>query len=309
MFSRLTQEDKLAFFELLDEYFESRPHLLSQGAGVAGNPAASQPAAIAATAVHRTMASNPQATADIISSGLKNIPKSSQYGAASNPIIANAAGRFAASSIASSYGGGSPAQAKSPPAPPKRNIGNNDESSAPDRGSPTGGGLVSRLTMHSYLQRFGDVDTSSVKSMFTSSFKGGKPAPAPVSTPSPPAFSGPKRNFAPPPVRRLPTSSSAENNIGDHTESRPHRSPGEDLAPLRRMPSDHALRNTAAQDPQPAHGERAEALYDYTSDDPGDINVRQGDKLIIVERTSDDWWTGEINGQRGLLPASYVRIL
>jgi abl interactor 2 len=40
-----------------------------------------------------------------------------------------------------------------------------------------------------------------------------------------------------------------------------------------------------------------------------DINVRAGEKLIIVERTSDDWWTGETNGRRGLLPASYVRIL
>ncbi|ELU36068.1 hypothetical protein AG1IA_09902 [Rhizoctonia solani AG-1 IA] len=79
MFSRMTHEDKLAFFELLDEYFESRPNLFSRESADPG--LASQPAAVAANAVHRTMAANPQATADLISTGLKNIPKGSQYGA------------------------------------------------------------------------------------------------------------------------------------------------------------------------------------------------------------------------------------
>ncbi|KAG9077359.1 hypothetical protein FS749_010768 [Ceratobasidium sp. UAMH 11750] len=139
MFSRLTDEDKQAFFELLDEYFASRPHLFSQGAAHVDNPPVSQPAAAAAAAVHRTMASNPQATAGLVSAGLMSIPKTSQYGAASNPAVANAAGRFAASSIASSYGASTPAQAKSPPAPPRRNVGSNDESPAPDRPSPSGG--------------------------------------------------------------------------------------------------------------------------------------------------------------------------
>lgn len=301
MFSRLTQEDKLAFFELLDEYFESRPHLLSQGAGHADNPDVSQPAAIAATAVHRTMASNPQATANIISSGLKSIPKNSQYGAASNPLIANAAGRLAASGIASSYNSGSTAQVKSPPAPPRRNIGGGDEPSF-ERASPSPSGLLSG-------KRLGDVDTSSIKSMFTSSLKSAKPAPSPVPTMPPPAFGGPKHNFAPPPVRRAPANTSPEGGAVDNTETRVNRQPNEDLAPLRRMPSDHALRGAATLNPQPAHGERAEALYSYTSEDPGDLNVRQGDKLIITDRTSDDWWTGEMNGQKGLLPASYVRIL
>jgi hypothetical protein len=56
---------------------------------------------------------------------------------ASNPVVANAAGRFAASSLASSYGSAS--QAKSPPAPPRRNVGTSDESPAPARPAPSGG--------------------------------------------------------------------------------------------------------------------------------------------------------------------------
>ncbi|KAI9635235.1 uncharacterized protein MKK02DRAFT_32704 [Dioszegia hungarica] len=37
MFSNLTYDDKVAFFDLLDEYFESRPHLLGGGGGGGGH--------------------------------------------------------------------------------------------------------------------------------------------------------------------------------------------------------------------------------------------------------------------------------
>ncbi|KEP53857.1 SH3 domain Src-like 3 domain protein [Rhizoctonia solani 123E] len=292
MFSRMTHEDKLAFFELLDEYFESRPHLISREPEYGG--AASQPAAVAANAVHRTMAANPQATADLISTGLKNIPKGSQYSAASNPVVANAAGRFAASSIASSFGGG----AKSPPAPPKRNVGTTDDSPSPSR--PAQGGLLSS-------KRFGDVDTSSITAAFTSSFKGGKPAPAPASSTLPPALdNSSRRSFAPPPVRRVPANTPSE---GDASAESKNKWGNQNQGPIRRVPSHNTLQRQPTPEPEPAHGEPAEALYDYNSGAAEDINVRQGERFMIVERTSDDWWTGEVNGRRGLLPASYVRIL
>ncbi|GAB1517626.1 hypothetical protein RhiTH_000675 [Rhizoctonia solani] len=293
MFSRMTHEDKLAFFELLDEYFESRPNLFSRESADPG--LASQPAAVAANAVHRTMAANPQATADLISTGLKNIPKGSQYGAASNPVVANAAGRFAASGIASSYGG-----AKSPPAPPRRNVGTTDDPPTPSRASPSG--LVSS-------KRFGDLDTSSVAAAITSSFKGGKPAPAPAPASSrlPPAMDNNSgRNFAPPPVRRVPTTASSEGDTGADPGNKWGNS---NRAPVRRVPSHNTLQRQSTPEPESVQGETAEALYDYNSSAAEDINVRQGDRFVIVERTSDDWWTGEINGRRGLVPASYVRIL
>ncbi|CAE6424216.1 unnamed protein product [Rhizoctonia solani] len=290
MFSRMTHEDKLAFFELLDEYFESRPNLFLRESTDGG--LASQPAAAAANVVHRTMAANPQATADLISTGLKNIPKGGQYSVASNPVVANAAGRFAASSIASSYGG-----AKSPPAPPRRNVGPTDDSPSPSRASPSA--LISS-------KRFGDVDTSSVTAAITSSFKGGKPAPAPASSRLPPAMDNTgRRNFAPPPVRRVPTTASSEGDAGAEPGNK-WGNPNQ--APIRRVPSHNTLQRQPTPEPEAAQ-EAAEALYDYSSNAAEDINVRQGDRFVIVERTSDDWWTGEINGRRGLLPASYVRIL
>lgn len=292
----------------MDEYFEARPNLFARQPE-SYNEASSQPGAVAASAVHRTMAANPQATADLISTGLKNIPKGSQYSAASNPVVANAAGRFAASSLASSYNTSS---AKSPPAPPRRNVSaGEDTPSAPSVGRPTPSGASGGLGSLMSSKRFGDVDTSSVKAAFASSFKGGKPAAPPPSTTLPPAIGAPKRSFAPPPTRRVPTHASSENESpATPPEHRNNALQSQDLAPLRRMPSDTALRRDPSPPPDSSrHGERAEALYDYSSEAAEDINVREGDKLTIVERTSDDWWTGEINGRRGLLPASYVRIL
>lgn len=145
-------------------YFEARPNLFARQPESYHETSQSQPAAMAASAVHRTMASNPQATADLISSGLKTIPKGSQYSAvssqfksfwhslteacqASNPIIANAAGRFAASSLTSSFNNSAQA-AKSPPAPPRRGISGGEDSPSPGRPAPSGGsgGLSSLMS-------------------------------------------------------------------------------------------------------------------------------------------------------------------
>ncbi|ELU35586.1 SH3 domain-containing protein [Rhizoctonia solani AG-1 IA] len=114
------------------------------------------------------------------------------------------------------------------------------------------------------------------------------------------------RNFAPPPVRRVPTTASSEGDTGADPGNKWGNS---NRAPVRRVPSHNTLQRQSTPEPEPVQGETAEALYDYNSSAAEDINVRQGDRFVIVERTSDDWWTGEINGRRGLVPASYVRIL
>ncbi|KAL1925184.1 uncharacterized protein VTP21DRAFT_67 [Calcarisporiella thermophila] len=49
------------------------------------------------------------------------------------------------------------------------------------------------------------------------------------------------------------------------------------------------------------------ALYDYTGEE-GDLSFRKDDKIEIVEKTqsTNDWWTGRLNGKTGLFPANYV---
>jgi len=53
---------------------------------------------------------------------------------------------------------------------------------------------------------------------------------------------------------------------------------------------------------------QAEALYNFTGEDEGEINFNKGDRLII-HSTEGDWWEGEINGTRGLLPSNYVKLV
>ncbi|KAK0557436.1 BAR adaptor protein Hob1 [Tilletia horrida] len=47
------------------------------------------------------------------------------------------------------------------------------------------------------------------------------------------------------------------------------------------------------------------ALYDYVAAASTDISFSAGDQIEIVNRTesTQDWWTGRINGQEGLFPA------
>lgn len=51
------------------------------------------------------------------------------------------------------------------------------------------------------------------------------------------------------------------------------------------------------------------ALYDYTAQTEGDLSFAAGDRIEVVQRTgsTDDWWTGVVNGVQGIFPGNYVR--
>ncbi|CAO1638689.1 unnamed protein product [Sympodiomycopsis kandeliae] len=51
------------------------------------------------------------------------------------------------------------------------------------------------------------------------------------------------------------------------------------------------------------------ALYDYTATADGDLSFTAGDRIQVTERTAstEDWWTGTINGQTGVFPGNYVK--
>ncbi|KAJ7727966.1 SH3-domain-containing protein [Mycena metata] len=130
------------------------------------------------------------------------------------------------------------------------------------------------------VRTFGsDVDTTSAKNMFSSLRGSGK---ATHNTPIvPPALAPPKNKYGPPPGRAA--------------------APAPPPAP--EEPEEEE------EEEQTAQGEWAEALYDYDSTDPGDLQIRANQNVWVTERTSDDWWTGEFEGKSGLFPASYVKIL
>lgn len=121
---------------------------------------------------------------------------------------------------------------------------------------------------------FGNVDTTSKTSMLTSSLKSKSLAPPPktYAPPPPPAFAPKKNAFAPPPVRHAPP---------------PEPEP----------------------EPEQESGEWAEALYDYDSGETGDLKIRANQQILVTEKSSADWWMGEVDGRTGLFPASYVKLL
>lgn len=42
----------------------------------------------------------------------------------------------------------------------------------------------------------------------------------------------------------------------------------------------------------------------------GDLSFNAGDRIEIVERTesTDDWWTGKLDGRQGIFPGNYTQI-
>jgi hypothetical protein len=286
VFSQLPPHEKEAFFSLLDEYFQSRPDLLPTANASSSLPDVTSSAAnaggAAASAVQRALASNPEATSKLVSAGLKHgVPKNSPYAAAAhNPEINNAAGRFAAASLAFSNQGKTP-----PPVAPRRVSNIEHEPSSISNPTPNPRNLMAS-------RKFGDVDVSSTKNFFGSlrNSTANKTAPPPaVAAPVPSAFAAKKNEFAPPPVRRVPSSS------GSARESSPQPTP--------------PRRQFKEPEEDEGQGEWAEALYDYSSEDPGDISLKANQRVLVTERSSDDWWTGKVGGQKGLFPATYVKML
>ncbi len=53
----------------------------------------------------------------------------------------------------------------------------------------------------------------------------------------------------------------------------------------------------------------AEAMWDYQSDNSEDLEFKVGDLITVLEKHESGWWRGEFNGQLGVFPGNYVRLL
>ena len=102
------------------------------------------------------------------------------------------------------------------------------------------------------LKKFGDVDLSSKKNMFSSIRHGtaNKHATPPAVAPPVPAAFTPRQNmFGPPPVRRVPSAASSQNGPAAKAASPPPPPPA----------------RARVEEPE-SEGDWAEALYDYSSE-------------------------------------------
>lgn len=59
----------------------------------------------------------------------------------------------------------------------------------------------------------------------------------------------------------------------------------------------------------PSGGKRYQAVYCYTAADADEVSLQEGDLILNVEQIDEGWMFGcnQRTGQRGMLPANYVR--
>jgi len=72
------------------------------------------------------------------------------------------------------------------------------------------------------------------------------------------------------------------------------------------LPTDD--RGPSVDEEQP-EGEIGVALYDFTADGDDELSIVQGERLIVLERDSDEWWKCQNSkGATGVVPASYIEV-
>ena len=49
----------------------------------------------------------------------------------------------------------------------------------------------------------------------------------------------------------------------------------------------------------------ARALFNFESNEKGDLNFKMGDLLYIIEEIDGDWWRARLKDKEGLVPANY----
>ena len=47
------------------------------------------------------------------------------------------------------------------------------------------------------------------------------------------------------------------------------------------------------------------SLYQYDSNESGDLNFNQGEIIMVIKKDGD-WWTGVIGDRTGIFPSNYV---
>ena len=49
------------------------------------------------------------------------------------------------------------------------------------------------------------------------------------------------------------------------------------------------------------------ATFDFIPQEAGELRLRKGDIISVLDKSDANWWKGECNGQQGMFPVTYVK--
>ncbi|CAE6490117.1 unnamed protein product [Rhizoctonia solani] len=78
-----------------------------------------------------------------------------------------------------------------------------------------------------------------------------------------------------------------------------------------RQPTPKISTKPGLREPQSEGVARAIALFDFIAQESGDLSFNKGDVITVMKKTNstDDWWTGKLNGKQGIFPANFTEVV
>ncbi|KAI9492598.1 hypothetical protein BDB00DRAFT_827311 [Zychaea mexicana] len=65
--------------------------------------------------------------------------------------------------------------------------------------------------------------------------------------------------------------------------------------------------DTQSPPPSPPTCDYVTALYDFEAVNNDELNLHEGDKIMVIKKDDSGWWEGTVNGRSGVFPANYVQ--
>ena len=52
---------------------------------------------------------------------------------------------------------------------------------------------------------------------------------------------------------------------------------------------------------------KVQASFDFEPQESGELRLRKGDIITVLDKSDQNWWKGSCNGQEGMFPVPYVK--